>query len=205
MIVDCIETGEFCTDTYLIIEGDSAIVIDPGADYEYISARLSRLGATAKYVLITHGHFDHIGAVSRFSDAGAKVYISRTDYDILTKADFNWELGFGEERVNSFDADCLVDDGDKLKLLNHEINVIATPGHTPGGVCYVIKDNNCIFTGDTLFRLSVGRTDFPYCSHSDLLNSVKKLFALPGDFVIYPGHGPSTTLDYERKFNPYVC
>lgn len=203
MNIECIETGSFYTDTYLIVEGESAIVIDPADDFERISLYLSKLGATAKYVLITHAHFDHVGAVAKFAASGAKVYISQKDYDLLVKSDFYLNIGYFDKRVESFAADILVCDGDKFKLCNHDFTVISTPGHTLGGVCYIM-DNNCIFSGDTLFRLSIGRTDFPFCSHSDLIKSIKRLFALDGDYVVYPGHGASTTLDFERKNNPYV-
>lgn len=203
MIIDCIETSCCYTDTYLLIEENDAIVIDPGDDYELICLFISKLGATAKYVLITHAHFDHIGAVARFAESGAKVYISQKDYDILVKSDFYLNIGYFDKRVEAFVADVLVCDGDRFSLCNHDFTVLATPGHTPGGVCYIM-DDSCIFSGDTLFRLSIGRTDFPFCSHSDLIKSIKKLFALSGAYTVYPGHGASTTLDYERKNNPYV-
>lgn len=203
MTIDCIETGSYYTDTYLIVEDSTAIVVDPGAEYERILSRLHKLGATAKYVLITHAHFDHIGAVAQFAAAGAKVYISKADYEMLVQTDFYIDLEFFGESVQKFDADVTVADGDTFSICNHDFKVVSTPGHTPGGVCYIM-DETCIFTGDTLFKLSVGRTDFPFCSHSDLMQSVKKLFALPGDYTVYPGHGPNTTLDFERKNNPYV-
>lgn len=203
MTIDCIETGDYCTDTYLIIEGSDAIVIDPGDDYERIVARLNRLGAQARHVLITHAHFDHIGAVARFAKDGTSVYISKVDYDALVQSDFYVDLGFFGETVEPFTADVVVSDGDRLSLCNHDFTVMATPGHTPGGVCYIL-DDKYIFSGDTLFRLSVGRTDFPFCSHADLMQSVRKLFSLAGDYTVYPGHGDSTNLNFERENNPYV-
>ena len=203
MNIDCIETGNCYTDTYLIIDRKDAIVIDPGVDFEILNLRLSKLGAMARYVLITHGHFDHIGAVARFADSGAKVYMSKIDYDMFVKPDNNVNNEFFGKSVQPFVADVLVNDGDIFRLCNHDFTVMATPGHTPGGVCYIM-DDNCIFSGDTLFRLSIGRTDFPLCSHSDLMKSIKRLFALNGDYAVCPGHGESTTLDFERKNNPYV-
>ena len=165
MAVERIETGKFCTNTYLITGDSGAIVVDPAAEYERIVARLNALNASAKYVLITHGHFDHIGAVSRFVEAGAKVYISEVDYDILAKSDFYVDLGFFGEQVIPFKADVLLHDGDKFDICGHSFSVMSTAGHTPGGVCYIM-DGKCIFSGDTLFRLNVGRTDFPLCSTS---------------------------------------
>ena len=202
MTIECIETGDFSTNTYLIAEGDSAVIVDPGDDYEIIQSRLNALKARADYVLITHAHFDHIGAVGRFFNGGAKVYISKADYDLLVKSDFYVDLGFFGAKVERFDAE-LLSDGDTLKICSHNFSVVGTPGHTPGGVCYIL-DGKYIFSGDTLFYLSVGRTDFPHCSHADLMQSIKNLFALTGDFTVYPGHGKSTSLDFERKHNPYV-
>ena len=202
MTIECIETGEFCTNTYLIVEGDSAVVVDPGDGYDLIMSRLNALKVKADYVLITHAHFDHIGAVGRFFNNGANIYISKVDYDLLVQSDFYVDLGFFGEQVERFEADLLTD-GDTIEIINHSFSVVATPGHTPGGVCYIL-DGKYIFSGDTLFYLSVGRTDFPLCSHTDLMQSIKKLFALPGDYTVYPGHGKSTTLDFERKHNPYV-
>lgn len=203
MAVECIVTGGCGTNTYIITGDNGAIVIDPAADYERIVSRLNALNTTAKYLLITHGHFDHIGAVSRFAEAGTKIYISEIDYDILVKSDFYVDLGFFGEQVIPFNADVKLHDGDKFDLCGHCFTVMLTSGHTPGGVCYIM-DGNCIFTGDTLFRLSIGRTDFPHCSHVDLIKSIKKLYALSGDFTVYPGHGSKTTLDFERQNNPYV-
>lgn len=203
MAVECIETGKFCTNTYLITGGDGAIVVDPAADYDRIVARLNALNVTAKYVLITHGHFDHIGAVAQFAEAGAKIYISAIDYYILENSDFYVDLGFFGEQVIPFEADVKLHDGDKFKICNHDFTVMSTPGHTRGGVCYIM-DGNCIFSGDTLFHLNIGRTDFPLCSQTDLIKSVKTLFALSGDYIVYPGHGMKTSLNFERNNNPYV-
>ena len=195
--------GSCATNTYVILENNSAVIIDPATDSGFIEDFLSKHNAKAACVLVTHAHFDHIGGVAALERAGAEIYISKTDYEFLSRLDFNIDLGFFANRVQGFKADHLVNDGDELMLCDHKFQVVDTPGHTPGGVCYIM-DGKYIFSGDTLFNLSVGRTDFPFCSNSQLKQSLKKLFSLEGDYKVYPGHGCSTTLDYERKYNPYA-
>ncbi|MCH5162617.1 MAG: MBL fold metallo-hydrolase [Clostridiales bacterium] len=199
----CIKTGINRTNTYIIENNGEAIVVDPGCDVGKIDIALKEINAVPKYVIITHTHFDHVGGVSALQKMGAKVYVSSVDYKLLKDADFYIRLGFGDEPVESFDADVEVNDGDVFTLLGHEFKVLATPGHTPGGVCYIM-DGTSIFSGDTLFRLCIGRTDFPQSSHSEMMSSIKKLFALDGNYDVYPGHDKATTLDFERKYNPYA-
>ncbi len=195
--------GDYATNTYVIAENGSAIIIDPAIDNGIIEDFLIKHNVRAETVLITHAHFDHICGVAALERAGAEIYISYTDYELLKQHDFNIDLGFFARRVEAFNAYRLVSEGVELALCNHTFKVVETPGHTPGGVCYVM-DGKCIFSGDTLFNLSVGRTDFPFCSNSRLKQSLKKLFSLDGEYTVYPGHGNSTTLNYERKYNPYA-
>ena len=199
--MDFVISGEYATNCYIIGDGVDAIIVDPGTDFSPIKKYLDRHELTPKFVLITHAHFDHIGSVAALKSLGAKVYISETDYDFLRRAGFN---SGSDESVPEFAADELLNDGDEFTLLNHAFRVVATPGHTPGGLCYVM-DGESIFSGDTLFKLTVGRWDFKYGNGADLVKSLKKLFALPGDYAVYPGHGESTTLDFERKYNPYAA
>lgn len=199
-----IVTGRLFTDTYLIIENNSAVVVDPGADFERIIDLLNKKNARAEYVLITHGHFDHVGEVHKFNELGAKVYISKIDYDILKDNDFDVDLGLGQIAVEPFTADVLLHGGETLDLLGHKFDVIATPGHSEGGLCYML-DGKTIFSGDTLFRLTVGRADLKYSDMAALLRSLDKLLALDGDYDVLPGHGNPTTLDFERKNNPYAA
>ena len=193
-------SGLYMTNCYIIGDGSDAIVIDPGTDFSPISKILDDSGLSPKFVLITHAHFDHIGSVARLKALGAKVYISEVDYKYLCDENFYSDT---VEETEKFDADVTLNGGDEFMLLGHSFKAISTPGHTPGGLCYLM-DNKSIFTGDTLFKLTVGRWDFKYGNGADLVKSLKKLFALPGDYDIYPGHGESTTLDFERKHNPYA-
>lgn len=199
MEIFTLELGPCATNTYLIADNGVAIVVDPSCDAEYISSFAESKGANIKLVLVTHAHFDHIGAVGELQRLGAEVYISSTDYELI---DFdNNDMLFGTNTF--FGADRFVKDGDEFMFADRSFKVVATPGHTPGGVCYIM-DGRYIFSGDTLFRCGIGRTDFPFGSYAELISSVNKLFALDGEFEVLPGHGEKSTLDYERKNNPYV-
>ncbi len=197
--------GELMTNGYVLIEEESgeAAVVDVGDYGERFRAFLNSSGVTElKYILLTHGHVDHIKGVKRLhDDFGGKIAVHREDAACLYNSEKSLADGFNIG-VSPIEADIILDGGEKLLLGNTEIEVIHTPGHTPGGVCY--KAENHLFSGDTLFAQSIGRTDFPGGNFSELLNSLKKLSSLQGDHKVYPGHEEATTLDYERKYNPYM-
>ena len=192
--------GLLRVNTYVIPRDNGAILIDPGAELGEILSCLTELKKKPEYVLLTHGHYDHIGCVSELKRLGAKVVISETEHELLKKTDFMLGLGVP---IDSFAADITVKDGDKLTLDGLDITVMSTPGHTPGSVCY-FTDGDIAFTGDTLFCRGMGRYDLPYGNGGELMRSLKKLFALARDMEIYPGHGPTTTLDSERGNIPYA-
>lgn len=187
---------------YLIIDEKSnkSALVDCSVFNEKMQSLIG--GTKLEYILLTHGHFDHTGGVKKVKEMyGAKLVISEEDKIMLTSnarslAPF---IGCGFEPV---EADITVKDGDVLNLGETEIKAIATPGHTKGGICYIAE--NALFTGDTLFCGSCGRTDFPGGSGSEMLQSLRKLAALEGDYNVYPGHEDITTLDYERKYNTYM-
>ncbi len=201
MELHSVVTGSYRTNTYLICEAGKAIIIDPGEGSETVISALEKYGVVPDSVLITHGHFDHISSAADLRALGAKIIAPALDYSLVQAENF-YKDDPGET-VKPFDADMTVGDGDELNILNHSFKVMSTPGHTPGGVCYIM-DNAAIFTGDTLFKLSVGRWDFPRGDGAALVKSLRKIFALPGDYEIFPGHGESTTLEFERKNNPYA-
>lgn len=155
-----------------------------------------------KYILLTHGHFDHIIGVKSVKEKyGAQVVISKEDEPMLNSSKLSLAV-FCNAPQNNVDADIIVKDGDEITLGEIKIKVMATPGHTSGSVCYIAE--NCIFSGDTLFYCSCGRTDFPSGSPEQMMSSLQKLKALDGDYKVYTGHNNLTTLDFERKNNPYM-
>lgn len=189
------------TDTYVVINGGRAFVVDPGADAERIVAAAEAEGAKIEWVLLTHAHFDHIGAAAALQREGAQIVLHRDDVKLI-KSFQNLSVLAGV-KVEHFTPDVTVAGGETLDVAGVSVKVIHTPGHTAGSVCYVAGD--VIFSGDTLFALSYGRTDFPTGSFAQLKNSVvNKLFALEGDYKVLPGHEGPTTLDYERAHNPIL-
>ncbi len=196
-------TGAYMTNTYILLNEGKATVIDPGYDGARILSFVEDRGAKIDNILITHGHYDHIGAVSELKQkTNAKVYISKIDYDLVKENDFRQSLCEGVA-VMPFEADVTLRGGEKLIISGLDVRVIAASGHTPGGLCYLV-DGDKLFSGDTLFRLSVGRTDFVYGDTDKLLMSVKSLFDLPSGTKVYPGHGEATSIEFEKKYNPYV-
>lgn len=189
------------TNTYLALNGERAFVVDPGTDADKILAAAEAEGAKIEWVLLTHAHFDHIGGVAELQRAGAQVVLHRDDLGIVSS--FKNLAFYAGVKVEKFLPDVTVSGGETLDVAGVKVRVIHTPGHTAGGVCYVADD--VILTGDTLFELSYGRTDFPTGSFKELKNSVlNKLFVLPGDYRLLPGHGAPTTLAFEREHNPIL-
>jgi len=197
VIIECIAVGSMFSNCYLLgdTETREGAVIDPGDDYERIKERVDKHNLQIKFIINTHGHIDHIGANKRFA---VPVWIHREDATFLSDPAKNLSLFFGLPFSSSGEVQILKDD-DTISMGEIKFKVIHTPGHTPGGICLYYADGNCIFTGDTLFADGLGRTDFPYASEDTLLKSIKeRLLTLPGETVVYPGHGPSSTIGRER-------
>ncbi len=199
-----IPVGQLAANCYIIeTENKNAIAVDAGGDFEKLKKYLDDNGLCLKKILLTHGHFDHIGATAQLSkEYNAEVFVHENDATMLTDRRESLADAAGGMPHTDVEKYTTVKDGDIITQDELSFEVIHTPGHTRGGVCY--KCGNSIFTGDTLFKMSMGRTDFPGGSASQLFNSLKKLDSLDGDYDIYPGHNEPTTLDYERKYNAYL-
>ncbi len=194
----------FCANCYLVCDEETkdAFLIDPGAYGTRQSEYIKSQGANLRYILLTHGHYDHIMGVKQFKkDFSAKVVIHEKDEDCLSSPLKSLAITHALNFPKA-EADITVKDGDRLYFGGTEIEVIHTPGHTKGSVCYKIGD--MLFTGDTLFKGTVGRTDFPGGSYKEIIESVNRLGALEGDYKVYPGHEGITTLENERRNNPYM-
>ena len=194
----------FGANTYILVgENNQAIVIDPAQTR--IESELLKRGLQAKYVLLTHCHFDHVGGVAVLQEAGAKVFCSAEEKP-LVNTDAELFSVIGQPRV-PYHVDDVLSDGEEREFCGITIKTIVTPGHTAGSCCYLVEDKDvgrCLFTGDTLFAGTIGRTDFPTGDLAQLRKSLKKICALDGDMVLYAGHNETTTLETERRTNPFV-
>jgi glyoxylase-like metal-dependent hydrolase (beta-lactamase superfamily II) len=184
---------------------DKALIVDPGDEAPRLLKAIDELGVTLDAILLTHTHFDHVGAVAEVARAtGAEVWVPEIEKPVL--ADINRYQPFpGIGPFESYDAEHTVAGGEQLELAGFTIDVIHTPGHSPGHVTFAIADERALFSGDVLFQGSVGRTDLPGGDWPTLLESIRKLIdAYPEDTAVYPGHMGTTTLGRERATNPFL-
>ncbi len=197
------ELGNFATNTYIVCDEDlNAVIIDPAAEAKKIISTIEKNNLKPKFVILTHGHPDHVGALYELKEKyNLKVYINEKDQEMLqtNSTYFGPMLGLD---IRDVKGDFYLKDGQELSLGDLKFKIIETPGHTKGGVCILIE--NILFSGDTLFLGSMGRTDFPGGDEKEIFSSLKKLMQLPDETIVLPGHGPKTTIGYERKYNPYV-
>lgn len=189
------------TNCYIVQDEETkeAMVIDPGGEPEKIIEMLDILEANLKYIYLTHCHGDHIGALKELKEAkGGKILVHRNDVEGLYNKDISLTDYIGIHDVK-LEADSRVDDGDKIHIGNLEFMIIHTPGHTAGGSCLYSEKEKLLFSGDTLFHGTWGRTDLPTSSFQDIIQSITtKLLTLPGDTIVYPGHGKSTMIEEEK-------
>jgi glyoxylase-like metal-dependent hydrolase (beta-lactamase superfamily II) len=205
MILENICVGPFQVNCYILASsvGSQAIIIDPGDEESKVRQVLEKNRLKPAFIINTHGHIDHIGCDDKFD---IPVYIHRQDLALLKDSRLNLSDFFN----SSYSVETTVktlEDKEKIKLDQIELEVIHTPGHTPGGICLLLREpiNKILFSGDTLFFQGIGRTDFPQANQMQLIQSIKKrLLKLPDDTVVYPGHGPCSTIGKERKNNPFL-
>ena len=193
MNVKKLALGAYQTNCYLLFEGDKAVVIDPGYEADTILRALETLGMSLEAILLTHGHFDHVGAVKELvSETDCAVYIHSAELNLppmITAGQLYYTHTYAE--------------GDTISPVSGmELTVLHTPGHTPGSVCLIWKDQ--MFSGDTLFQGSCGRVDLPGGDPRVMMESLRRLASLEAEYHVHPGHGSSTTLSAEKRYNPYL-
>lgn len=195
--------GELQENCFILFdENKDAFVVDPGGSSENIIEAIDKNELNIKYILLTHGHFDHVGAVAALvKKYKAPVYMSKDDRAFLESPKEVRASAFGMQ-IEAADVDVFVKEGDEIPFSEGTIKVIETPGHTLGSVCYLFE--NYLFAGDTLFNGSIGRTDFPESDHSLMIESLKKLKKLDDEIYVLSGHGPESQISYEKMTNPYL-
>lgn len=207
MKIKALVVGPIMENCYVLYDEQTldAIIVDPGDDADKIIQLVNKLDLKVKYIVNTHGHADHIGANKELGEAfHAPLAIHEADKAMLTSPSLNLsECGYMGRPIISQDADIILHEGDIISFGNCNLKVVHTPGHTPGGICLVGK--NVVMSGDSLFAGSIGRTDFPTGSLSDLVFNLKtKILPLDESYDVYPGHGGPTTIAYEKMANPYL-
>ncbi len=206
MIFDRIPVSVYATNCYIVGCDDTleGVVFDPGGDAPAILEKLKKHNLRIKYIILTHGHFDHIGALAEIRDeTGARVAIHNNDSDMLVNPGKSLSSLAGENS-KAVHPDILLEDGQQLEVGHLALKILHTPGHTRGGICAVI-DDSVLICGDTLFAGSIGRTDLPGGNYDTLISSIKsKLMGLADEMPVYPGHGPATTIGRERNGNPFL-
>ena len=200
-----LEVGSLGTNCYIAFceNTKKAVVIDPGGDAARILALVNREGLAVEAIINTHGHADHVLANVKVQEGtGAPIWIHSADADMLGSGSRNLSAYMGSSTTCGA-ADRLLADGETLTIGDFSLKVLHTPGHTPGGIS--LLGDKAVFVGDTLFAESIGRTDFPGGSYSQLIQSIKtKLMVLDDDVKAFPGHGPATTIGWERRQNPFI-
>lgn len=195
--------GELQENCFILFdENKDAFIVDPGDSSENIIEEIEKNDLNIKYILLTHGHFDHVGAVAALKKRfKAPIYLHKNDRNFLENPKEVRESAFGLQ-IEASNVDIFVNGGDEIPFSDDKIKVIASPGHTIGSVCYLFK--NYLFAGDTLFNGSIGRTDFPESDNSLMMESLKKLKELDDDIYVLSGHGPESQMSYEKMTNPYL-
>lgn len=202
MEIKTLTLGNIAVNCYLLLSETAAVVIDPGFASDEALGFLKNAKNKERLIILTHAHYDHIGYALELSrQTDTKIAIGKFDNEALLNSYVNLAVMFHTE-LESFSADLLLKDGDGFAVGDIEFKVIHTPGHTVGSVSLLV--DNVLFSGDTLFKESIGRTDFLGGSFGEIEKSVKKLYTLPEDTIVMAGHGENTTIGYEKNYNPYI-
>ena len=202
MEIKTLTLGNIAVNCYLLLSETAAVVIDPGFASDEALDFLKNAKNKERLIILTHAHYDHIGYALELSrQTNTKIAIGKFDNEALLNSYVNLAVMFHTE-LEPFSADLLLKDGDGFAVGDIEFKVIHTPGHTVGSVSLLV--DNVLFSGDTLFKESIGRTDFLGGSFGEIEKSVKKLYTLPEDTIVMAGHGENTTIGYEKNYNPYI-
>ncbi len=208
--VHSFEFSPFAENTYVLFdETNEAVVIDPGclmqAEKNVLANFIASNNLTVKALLQTHAHLDHVfGSAFVKRKYGVKMHLHQNDLPILQDVENRCKI-WGIPGYEPVEADVFIDEGDVISFGNSKLDVIFVPGHAPGHVAFICHEDKFIIGGDVLFKNSIGRTDFPGCSHAELMKSIKnKFFTLPDDYTVYAGHNEPTTIGYEKRTNPFV-
>ena len=208
MLLERLVVGQLQVNCYIVAceETRQAMIVDPGGEGARILSLVAQRELDVARIVLTHFHFDHIMAVEEVREGtGAPLCIHEAEAEHLKRPPLLFRMMLPNAPIG-IEADCLLHDGDTLSLGQTEVHILHTPGHSPGGISLWLPTAGAVICGDLLFRQGVGRTDFPGSSADELFQSVReKLYALPDDTVVYPGHGPETTIGYEKQHNPWVA
>lgn len=203
--VNCYHVGPLMTNCYLVTDEKTqqSLIIDPGGISKELDMKINEIGLDkVKYIVLTHGHFDHIRKVARYKKlTGAKIIANKDEIELINDEENNLSKRY-TKGVDYFEVEKQLDDGDEFLLGGSKIKMIKTSGHTKGSACFIVED--CIFSGDTLMKDCIGRCDLPTGNQEDMINSLRKISNFQKNYKIYPGHGEETNLEYEKENNPYL-
>lgn len=207
ILLERLIVGPFLSNCWILgcRETQEGILIDPGDEAESILKTTERHELSLKYIIHTHGHLDHVSATNAIQqETKAKVLMHKADEKLLENLPLQASM-FGVSKPEIPSIDRYIQEGDRVSFGLHTLSVIETPGHSPGGICLRLEGEKVLFVGDTIFAGSIGRTDLWEASYNQLISSIKKkLLTLDDDMIIYPGHGPSSKIGYERRYNPFL-
>lgn len=207
MLFEKVTVGSYATNCYILADEETkeAIVVDPGSEPDRILSKIEKNDLKVKHIVLTHAHGDHIGAIKEIKAAtGAEILLHHDEAYMLENASKNFSKAIQGKEVSIL-ADKTIGEGDKLTIGNIKIEVIHTPGHTFGGICLYVPTEKILITGDTLFYGSVGRSDLEGGNHKQLIQGIiEKIMKLDDSVTVYPGHGSTTSIGFERRKNPFI-